>query len=114
MKRKKKSDGLRNALADRRDAIKRGERLLARADALALELTTDPKRGRQKLLEAALFYEGAARACQRASLGLLAKKHWRCAQSCYAQLTDSFRAGWCQEQVNAIDDIWVGDDVRHA
>ncbi len=111
MKRKKKCNEIRNELADRHHAIKRGERLLARAEALASESTTDSKRGRQMLREAALFYEGAARACQRASLGLLAKKHWGRARACYEQLPDSLLASRCQEQIDA---IWSGDDAEQA
>jgi hypothetical protein len=112
MKRKKNRQDFRNSLADRRQAIQGGDRLVARADALVLDSTTDPKRGRQTLREAALFYEGAARAYQRASLGLLAKKHWGRAQDCYEQLNDSLLVTRSQEQIDAIDDIWVGDDTN--
>ena len=114
MKRKRERDDLHNSLLDRRHAIERGESLLAKADALALDATSDRRWSRQKLGQAALLYEGAARACQRASLGLLAKKHWCCARGCYEQLTDLLRAARCEEQVNAIDDIWLGDDGKHA
>ncbi len=112
MKRKKKRYDFRNAITARQNAIKGGDRLLARADALAFESTTNPKRGRQKLREAALFYEGAARAYQRASLVLLAKKNWGRAQDCYEQLNDSLLVTRSQEQIDAIDDIWVGDDTK--
>ena len=114
MKRKKKQDTLRNALALRRVAMEGGERLLAKADALALASTTDPKRGRQKLREAALFYESAAQACERATLGLLAKKHWGRARACYEQLSDSLLASRSQGHIDAIDDIWTGDDAEQA
>ena len=114
MKRKKNPKSLRLALLDRRHAMEGGERLLARAEALELESTTDCKRGRQKLREAALFYESAARACQRATLGLLAKRHWGRALACYEQLTDSLLESRCKEQIDAIDDIWTDSDAEPA
>jgi len=111
MKRKKKNDDLRNTLAQRRQTILSGDRLFAKAASLEVASSTDAKRGRQKLREAALFYEGAARAFQRATLGLTAKASWRHAKECYEQLTDSKCTTMCQEHHDSIDVIWTAGDA---
>jgi hypothetical protein len=107
MKRKKKRDDLRNTLTQRQEAIVSGDRLLTRAEFLAAASAVDAKRGRQKLREAALFYEGAARAFQRATLGLTAKASWGHARQCYEQLSDAKCATMCREHQESIEDIWT-------
>lgn len=114
MKRKKKHDDLRNTLAQRRQTILSGDRLMAKAESLEAASASDAKRGRQKLREAALFYESAARAFQRATLGLSAKASWGRAWTCYERLTDAKCATLCQEHQDSIDPIWIDGEPEQA
>lgn len=114
MKRKQKRDDLRKNLVQRRQTILSGDRLIAKAESLEAASATDAKRGRQKLREAALFYESAARAFQRATLGLSAKASWGRARACYECLTDVKCAMMCQEHQDSIDAIWMAGDAEQA
>ena len=114
MKRKKKREDLRNTLTQRQGAILSGDRLLARAEALAAASAAVAAQDRKKLRQAAIFYEGAARAFQRATLSLTAKTSWGHARECYEQLADAKFATMCREHQDAIDDIWTDRAAEQA
>jgi hypothetical protein len=91
-------------------AIKNAERLIAKADALfALDADT-PKRYRASLLRAAVFYEAAAFAYQRGTLGLMARKPWARAKECYRLIGHESGVAKCDSAQSEIPVYWEGDE----
>ncbi|MCG3774805.1 MAG: hypothetical protein JW395_1630 [Nitrospira sp.] len=102
MKKKKPSNGLTPWKARQR-AIQSADSLLAKADALLAAEARNPK-------QAALFYEAAARAYLRGTLGLMSRKPWASAKECYQRLGDELNVAKCDRLRAAIPAYWEDDD----
>ena len=112
--RKKKPAGGVVAWKARQQAIHSADGLMAKAAALAATESANPKQTRAALLQAALFYEAAARAYRRGTLGLMARKPWDAAKECYRQLGDDAGVKRCDAQSSAIPTDWGDDDSSQA
>lgn len=108
MKKKKPARGYANWKA-RQHAIQSADGLMKKAATLAATETANPKQNRVALMQAALFYEAAARAYRRGTLGLMARKPWGAAKECYRQLGDDAGVKKCESQSSAIA-AYCGDD----
>lgn len=113
MKRKKPARGLVPWKA-RQQAIHSADGLMAKAAALAATEGATPKQSRAALMQAALFYEAAARAYRRGALGLMARKPWAAAQECYRRLGDDAGVNKCDAQSSAIPTYWGDDESSQA
>ena len=60
--------------------------------------------------QAALFYEAAARAYLRGTLGLMSRKPWASAKECYQRLGDELNVAKCDRLRAAIPAYWDDDD----
>lgn len=107
---KKKPSRATSAWKTRQQAIHSADGLMAKADALASAVASNPKQVRTNLTQAALFYEAAARAYCRGTLGLMARKPWALARTCYRQLGDETAVTKCERQSAAIPAYWDDDD----
>ncbi len=108
MKKKKPNSGLTPWNA-RRQAIESADSLMAKADALVATEARNPKQAVGNLKQAAIFYEAAARAYRRGTLGLMAQKPWASAKECYRQLGDELGVAKCDRLKAGIHTYW-GDD----
>lgn len=109
MKKKKPARGHANWKA-RQQAIQSADGLMKKAATLAATETANPKQNRVALMQAALFYEAAARAYCRGTLGLMARKPWGAAKECYRQLGDDAGVTKCDFHSSAIPAYWGDDD----
>lgn len=82
---------------------------MEKASTLAATESGNSKQHRAALMQAALFYEAAARAYRRGTLGLMARKPWVAAKECYRQLGDDAGVKKCDSQSSAIP-AYLGDD----
>ncbi len=108
MKKKKPDRGLATWKA-RQQAIQSADGLMKKAATLAATESANPKQNRAVLMQAALFYEAAARAYRRGTLGLMARKPWAAAKECYRRLGDDAGVKKCESQSSAIP-AYLGDD----
>jgi len=106
----KKPAGEAAAWKARQQAIHSADGLMEKAVTLAATESVNPKHTRPALLQAALFYEAAARAYRRGTLGLMARKPWGAAKECYRQLGDDAGVKKCDSQSSAIAAYWGDDD----
>jgi len=113
MKKKKPAGGVA-AWKARQKAIHSADGLMEKAVALAATESVNPKQTRAALLQAALFYEAAARAYRRGTLGLMARKPWAAAKECYRRLGDHAGVNKCDAQSSAIPTYWGDDDSSQA
>ena len=109
MKKKKRARGHANWKA-RQHAIQSADALMKKAATLAATELANPKQNGVALMQAALFYEAAARAYRRGTLGLMARKPWDAAKECYRQLGDDIGVKKCDSQSSAIPAYWGDDD----
>lgn len=105
MKKKKSSRGVTFWKA-RRLAIQSADGLMIKANALFVAEPKNPKQGNSNLRKAALFYEAAAQAYCRGSLGLMARKPWAAAKQCYRELGDDAGVSRCDRLREAIETYW--------
>lgn len=107
---KKKSSHNRPAWKARQQAIQSADSLLAKANALVATEARNPKQAITNLRQAAVFYEAAARAYSRGTLGLMARKPWASAKECYRQLGDDLGVAKCESLREAIPAYWDDDN----
>ena len=105
MKKKKSSQGV-SAWKARQLAIHSADGLMTKAHTLFAADRTDPKQATANLRKAALFYEAAARAYRRGTLGLMARKPWAAAKECYRELGDDAGISKCDRLREAIPIYW--------
>jgi hypothetical protein len=105
MKKKKSSQGA-SVWKARQLAIHSADSLMTKAHALFAADRTNPKQATANLRKAALFYEAAARAYRRGTLGLMARKPWAAAKECYRELGDDAGVSKCDRLRKAIPTYW--------
>lgn len=105
----KKPGSRPNPWKARQQAIQSADDLMAKAKILGSNEVGDPKQACAALMQAALFYEAAARAYRRGSLGLLARHAWAFAKVFYLRLDHEAAATRCEQQRAAVQPRW-GDD----
>lgn len=108
MKKKKSSHGV-PAWKARQLAIQSADGLMIKANAFFLAERESPKQATANLRKAALFYEAAAQAYRRGSLGLMARKPWSAAKECYRELGDDAGVSKCVRLRAAIPTYWEDD-----
>jgi len=113
MKRKKPARGLAPWKA-RQQAIHSADGLMRKAATFVATETTNAKQSRAALMQAAIFYEAAAHAYRRGTLGLMARTPWAAAKECYRRLGDDAGVNKCDAQSSAISAYWDDDDYLQA
>lgn len=113
MKRKKPGNRL-NPWQARQQAIESADGMMAKASILVSTETTNPKQTRATRTQAALFFEAAARAYRRGSLGLAAHQTWALAKDCYLKLDLKAAAARCDRELVAVPTYWDGGEPPSA
>lgn len=90
-------------------AITSADALIAKAEELCTDRGGNGQDNRNRGMKAALFFEAAARAYRRGSLGLAAYGAWTQAKTCYVQLAHKAGAARCEQQRSTVQSSW-GDD----
>lgn len=98
----------------RRDAIDAADALMAKARALLDAPANEPKAALGSLMQAALFFEAAARAFTRGFLGLMARHAWASAVACYARANHESGAARCSRQRERVPTYWGEDETTLA
>jgi hypothetical protein len=109
MKRRKKTDPM-SVLRSRQAAIQSAEGLHNRAVRLSGSTGGPRERTQSRLMQAAAFYEASARAYQRATLGLLARRELSAACACYAEIGHEVGVTLCEERIASMPVLWQEDD----
>jgi hypothetical protein len=93
----------------RQDALSSADGLILKAECLAGTQASEPKKARDTVMQVALFYEAAAQAYRRGSLGLMERRAWTLATECYRQFGHVSGAERCDQQRSAVIPYWEDD-----
>ena len=108
---RKKSTNHPYVWKNRRQAIAAADSLTGKASALARARVRETKACRGSILQAALFFEAAARAFERGQLGLMSRQSWASAKDCYLRGEHPAGAERCERRQNQISVFWeIGED----
>jgi hypothetical protein len=113
VKRKKPGNRL-NPWKARQQAIESADGLMAKARVIGSTEAANPKQVRAARMQAALFYEAAARAYRRGSLGFAAQQTWALAKECYLKLDQKAAAARCDRELVPVPTYWDGGEPPSA
>jgi hypothetical protein len=113
VKRKKPGNQL-NPWKARQQAIESADGLMAKAQVLGTTEAANPKQAHAARMQAALFFEAAARAYCRGSLGLAAHQTWALAKDCYLKLDHKAAVARCDRELVAVPTYWDGGEPPSA